>query len=244
MEQENSWVLFIGSPWLLCVQDPIFYFPSALALAILSSSHLVLSAVLAFAKRLRNFGWQHRSQKETEEIANQNKTSIMQLPGDAGSLCSALSLCRDVTSLERTQRRIIQTPSLETPETEIIFYLCKWKFLTGIETYPRPLGMYELAQAQARDVLSCLIWVFKMLIWKVWMAVVARVLTGPWRWGMIPRLRFHLVYNPWHNVHRFPEFIFRPSVPRVLQCLTLCLLGESSKSWLQPIHQKKIIKLK
>ena len=150
MEQENSWVLFIGSPWLLCVQDPIFHFPSALALAILSSSHLVLSAVLAFAKRLRNFGWQHRSQKETEEIANQNKTSIMQLPGDAGSLCSALSLCRDVTSLERTQRRIIQTPSLETPETEIIFYLCKWKFLTGIETYPRPLGMYELAQAQAR----------------------------------------------------------------------------------------------
>ena len=53
-------------------------------LAILSSSHLVLSAVLAFEKGLRNPGWQHRSQKETEEIANQNKTSIMQLPAAGG----------------------------------------------------------------------------------------------------------------------------------------------------------------
>ena len=66
MEQENSWVLFIGSPWLLCVQDPIFHFPSALALAILSSSHLVLSAVLAFEKR----GWEILADNTQEPKGN------------------------------------------------------------------------------------------------------------------------------------------------------------------------------
>ena len=131
------------------------------------------------------------------------------------------------------QGRIIQTPSLELrAETEIIFYLCKWKFLTGIETCSPPsltgLGMYELA------VLSCLIRVFKILIWKVWMA---RVLTGPWRERMIPRLRlFHLVYNSWHNVHRFPEFICRPSVLSWLASFNPwpCVFW-ASKSCLRPI---------
>ena len=54
LKQENSSVLFIGSPNLLCVQEPIFYLPLPLT-AILSSSHLVLSAlgVLAFEK-----GWE------------------------------------------------------------------------------------------------------------------------------------------------------------------------------------------
>ena len=55
---------------------------STLAVAILSSSHLVLTAFSVGVEK----SWltTHRSSEETEEIANQNKTSIMQLPGAGG----------------------------------------------------------------------------------------------------------------------------------------------------------------
>ena len=170
----------------------------------------------------------HRSrEEETEEIANQNKTSIMQLPGcgPAGSVFSFVLVPWCHESGKGT-RRIIQTPSLETTGYGNHFLFMQMEIFNWHWNVSPALGMYELAQAGG-DVLSCLIWVFKIPIWKVWMAAVGRVVTGPWRWGMIPRLRFHLVYNSWHNVHRFPEFIFRPSVPDPVS-------SWSSKSCLKP----------
>ena len=61
----------------------------------------------------------------------------MQLPG-GGWERVRLCPCAVMSRVWKGTRRIIQTPSLETPDTEIIFYLCKWKFLTGIEMYPPP----------------------------------------------------------------------------------------------------------
>ena len=107
LRQENSSVLFIGSPHLLCVQEPIFYLP-----AILSSSHLVLSAVLAFEKGWEILADNTGAKRKQRKLLTKIKLQLCSCRATLGA-CSALSLCRDVTSLERT-RRIIQTPSLET----------------------------------------------------------------------------------------------------------------------------------
>lgn len=225
MEQENSWVLFIGSPWLLCVQEIQF---SISPLPSLSQSSQVVTSFCQQCQcwRLQS-GWEILADN-TGAKRKQRKllTKIkLQLCSCRVGACSALSLCRDVTSLERDKENNSDSFLGNTGYGNHFLFMQMEIFNWHWNVSPA-LGMYELAQAGG-DVLSCLIWVFKILIWKVWMAAVGRVVTGPWRWGMIPRLRFHLVYNSWHNVHRFPEFIFRPSVPDPVS-------SWSSKSCLKP----------